>query len=137
MNFEMSLAYLDPAIPRVSISRSTTAAELAEHFVMWEYATRRHVRLPHDACARSTSPTSLRPRPPVLGILREGQPAPDFAAGLTSDGVHTGEAEVAAVPLPVRRRVTDLRGALRATASADVQAPATTSPVNAFLAVHG
>ena len=36
-NFEMSLAYIDPAIPRLNY-RIDTVEELAEHFVMWEYA---------------------------------------------------------------------------------------------------
>ena len=36
-NFEMSLAYIDPAIPRLNF-KIDSALELAEHFVMWEYA---------------------------------------------------------------------------------------------------
>ena len=36
-NFEMSLSYIDPAIPRANY-KIDSVEELAEHFVMWEYA---------------------------------------------------------------------------------------------------
>ncbi len=36
-NFEMSLAYIDPNIPRQNY-KIDSVMELAEHFVMWEYA---------------------------------------------------------------------------------------------------
>ena len=36
-NFEMSLSYIDPTIPRANF-KIDSVEELAEHFVMWEYA---------------------------------------------------------------------------------------------------
>ena len=36
-NFEMSLSYVDQTIPRMNY-KIDSVEELAEHFVMWEYA---------------------------------------------------------------------------------------------------
>lgn len=107
-NFEMSLAYLDPAIPRLNF-KIDNAAELAEHFVMWEYAIAMCGYLmrvcPFD------QPDVSSAKQAVLGILRDGQPAPDFIEDYIGD-VHTGEVEVTMAPM--FSDATDLRGALKA-----------------------
>lgn len=89
-NFEMSLAYLDAAIPRLNF-KIDTVAELAEHFVMWEYAIAMCGYLmrvcPFD------QPDVASAKQAVLGILHDGQPAPDFIEDYIGD-IHTGEVEV-------------------------------------------
>ncbi len=94
-NFEMSLAYIDPAIPRMNY-RIDTVAELAEHFVMWEYAIAMCGYLmkvcPFD------QPDVASAKAVVLDILRDGQPAPDYVEEFTAD-VNMGEVEVRQAPL--------------------------------------
>ncbi|MEG0374582.1 MAG: glucose-6-phosphate isomerase [Raoultibacter sp.] len=89
-NFEMSLAYLDSAIPRLNF-KIDNVAELAEHFVMWEYAIAMCGFLmrvcPFD------QPDVASAKQAVLGILKDGQPAPDFIEDYIGD-IHTGEVEV-------------------------------------------
>ncbi|WP_449315098.1 glucose-6-phosphate isomerase [Rubneribacter sp.] len=107
-NFEMSLSYIDPAIPRQNY-KINTVEELAEHFVMWEYAIAMCGYLmrvcPFD------QPDVASAKAAVLDILREGQPAPDFTQDFVDD-VHMGEAEVRLAPC--FKDCTDIRGALRA-----------------------
>lgn len=105
-NFEMSLAYIDPAIPRQNY-RIESVEELAEHFVMWEYAVAMCGWLmrvcPFD------QPDVASAKAVVLDILRDGQPEPDFVQDFL-DGVHMGECEVrvsAALP-----KAEDVRAAL-------------------------
>ena len=90
MNFEMSMAYMHPSIPRVSY-RIENVAELAEHFVMWEYATAMCGYLmkvcPFD------QPDVASAKAAVLDILAEGHPEPDFTQQVIGD-MHMGEIEV-------------------------------------------
>jgi glucose-6-phosphate isomerase len=89
-NFEMSLAYVDPAIPRVNY-RIENVCELAEHFVLWEYAIAMCGYLmkvcPFD------QPDVASAKAAVLEILKNGQPAPDFTQD-TIGGMKMGEIEV-------------------------------------------
>lgn len=93
-NFDLSLAYLDDAIPRLSF-RIESAAELAEHFVMWEYAVAMCGYLmkvcPFD------QPDVASTKAAALKILEEGQPEPDFEEPFIGH-VHMGEAEVTMAP---------------------------------------
>lgn len=74
-NFEMGLSYVDSSIPRLNY-RIDSVEELAEHFVMWEYAIAMCGYLmkvcPFD------QPDVASAKAEVIEILREGQPAPDF-----------------------------------------------------------
>lgn len=107
-NFEMSLSYIDPAIPRANF-RIDSAEELAEHFVMWEYAIAMCGYLmkvcPFD------QPDVASAKAVVLDILKEGQSAPDFTQDFIDD-VNMGEVEVRLAPC--FKDCTDVRGALRA-----------------------
>lgn len=93
-NFDLSLAYLDDAIPRLSF-RIESAAELAEHFVMWEYAVAMCGYLmkvcPFD------QPDVASTKAAALHILEQGQPEPDFEEPFIGR-VHMGEAEVTMAP---------------------------------------
>ena len=90
INFEMSLAYLDTAIPRLNY-KIDSVEELAEHFIMWEYATAMCGYLmgvcpfdqPDVAAAKSV----------VLDILENGHPKPSFIENHIGD-IHVGEVEV-------------------------------------------
>ena len=129
MNFEMSLAYIDPAIPRVNF-KIDSVEELAEHFVMWEYAVAMCGWLmkvcPFD------QPDVASAKAAVLDILRAGQPACDFVQDFVGD-VHMGEAEVRLSPCLAG--CSDLHGALR-TLFADVR-PGDFFALNAFLPFTG
>lgn len=93
-NFDMSLAYLDDSIPRMSF-RIDSVLDLAEHFVMWEYATAMCGYLmkvcPFD------QPDVASTKAAALRILEEGQPEPDFVEDFI-DRVYMGEAEVTVAP---------------------------------------
>ncbi len=94
-NFEMSLAYIDPAIPRMNY-RIDTVVELAEHFVMWEYAIAMCGYLmqvsPFD------QPDVASAKAEVLDILENGQPEPNFTEAFT-DEVDMGTVEVTYAPM--------------------------------------
>ena len=89
-NFEMSQSYMHPAIPRINY-QIESVAELAEHFIMWEYAVAMCAYLmkvspfdqPDVSVAKST----------VLDILANGHPAPDLVQN-TIGFMHMGEIEV-------------------------------------------
>lgn len=89
-NFEMSLAYMDTAIPRMNY-RIENVCELAEHFVMWEYAIAMCGYLmkvcPFD------QPDVASAKAAVVDILKNGQPAPDFTQDTLGD-MMMGEVEV-------------------------------------------
>ena len=89
-NFEMSLAYIDNAIPRLNY-RIDNVAELAEHFVMWEYAIAMCGYLmgvcPFD------QPDVASAKAEVLDILAKGQPEPAFTETFT-EAVDMGRVEV-------------------------------------------
>ena len=77
-NFEMSLSYVDQTIPRMNY-KIDSVEELAEHFVMWEYAIAMCGYLmkicPFD------QPDVASAKQAVLKILDEGAPEPDFKIG--------------------------------------------------------
>lgn len=107
-NFEMSLAYIDPAIPRQSY-KVESALELAEHFVMWEYAIAMCGYL-MQVCPFD-QPDVAAAKAEVLNILREGQPQPDFVENFT-DEILMGQVE--ANVSPQFKGYDDLRGVLKA-----------------------
>lgn len=89
-NFEMSLAYINPNIPRQNY-RIKNVNELAEHFVMWEYAIAMCGYLmrvcPFD------QPDVASTKACVLEILEDGIPEPDYIETFTSE-VDMGVVEV-------------------------------------------
>lgn len=89
-NFEMSLAYMDQAIPRVTF-KIENVCELAEHFVMWEYAIAMCGYLmrvcPFD------QPDVASAKAKTLDILEHGQVEPDFTQDTIGD-MSMGEIEV-------------------------------------------
>lgn len=128
-NFEMSLSYIDPAIPRANY-KIDTVEELASHFVMWEYAIAMCGYLmkvcPFD------QPDVASAKAIVLDILRDGQPEPDFVQDFIDD-VHMGDAEVRLSPC--FKDCTDIRSTLRALL-ASIQ-PGDYFALNAFLPFTG
>ena len=128
-NFEMSLSYIDPTIPRANF-KIDSVEELAEHFVMWEYAVAMCGYLmrvcPFD------QPDVASAKAVVLDILKEGQPAPDFVQDYIGD-VHMGEVEVRLAPC--FKDCTDVQGALRALLTS-IQ-PGDYFALNAFLPFTG
>jgi glucose-6-phosphate isomerase len=79
-NFEMSLAYIDSAIPRQNY-KIDSVEELAEHFVMWEYAIAMCGYLmkvsPFD------QPDVASTKAAVLDILADGVPQPNYVEAFT------------------------------------------------------
>ena len=128
-NFEMSLSYIDPTIPRANF-KIDSVEELAEHFVMWEYAVAMCGYLmrvcPFD------QPDVASAKAVVLDILKEGQPAPDFVQDYIGD-VHMGEVEVRLAPC--FKDCTEVQGALRALLTS-IQ-PGDYFALNAFLPFTG
>lgn len=74
-NFEMSLAYINPEIPCQNY-RVDSVYELAEHFVMWEYAIAMCGYL-MQVCPFD-QPDVASAKAAVLTILNEGMPDPDY-----------------------------------------------------------
>lgn len=105
-NFEMSLAYVDPAIPRQNY-RIESADELAEHFIMWEYAIAMCGYL-MEVCPFD-QPDVASAKAVVLDILRDGQPEPDFTEDFI-DEVHMGSCE--GIVSPALGEASDVRTAL-------------------------
>jgi len=128
-NFDMSLAYIDNAIPRLNY-RIESVYELAEHFVMWEYAIAMCGYLmgvcPFD------QPDVAAAKAEVLGILENGEPAPAFDEVFT-ERVDMGRAEVSLAP--VFEGCEDLHEALYALLSS-IQ-PGDFFALNAFLPFTG
>ena len=128
-NFEMSLSYVDPTIPRMNF-KIDSVEELAEHFVMWEYAIAMCGYLmrvcPFD------QPDVASAKAEVLKILAEGQPEPDFVQDFIGD-VHMGEVEVRLAPC--FKDCTDVRAVLRALLGS-IQ-PGDFFALNAFLPFTG
>ncbi|MCH4184821.1 MAG: glucose-6-phosphate isomerase [Eggerthellaceae bacterium] len=107
-NFEMSLAYMDTAIPRANF-KVENACELAEHFVMWEYAVAMCGYLmkvcPFD------QPDVAAAKAAVLDILDKGKIEPDF----TQDRI--GSMQMGQIEVRMSGAIkgaTDLEGALSA-----------------------
>ncbi len=94
-NFEMSLAYIDPNIPRQNY-KIDSVMELAEHFVMWEYAIAMCGYLmkvsPFD------QPDVASTKAVVLENLSAGIPDPDYIEPFTED-VDMGQVEVRQAPM--------------------------------------
>ena len=82
-NFEMSLSYVDPTIPRMNF-KIDSVEELAEHFVMCGYLMK---ICPFD------QPDVASAKAAVLEILKEGHPEPDIVENFIGD-IHMGDAEV-------------------------------------------
>ena len=93
-NFEMSLSHIDQSIPRLSY-KIDSVEEVAEHFVMWEYAIAMCGHLmkvcPFD------QPDVASAKAEVVEILRTGYPEPDFVEEFIGD-VRMGEVEVKLAP---------------------------------------
>ena len=89
-NFEMSLSYVDHTIPTLNF-RIDDVDELAEHFVMWEYAIAMCGWLmqvnPFD------QPDVADTKARVVKMLAEGVPAPDFVEPFAPIA-HMGDVEV-------------------------------------------
>lgn len=89
-SFEISLDYVDPAIPRLNY-RIDSVEELAEHFVVWEYAVAMVGYLmkvnPFD------QPDVASSKAAVMDILTNGQPEPDFEHDFI-DGLPMGMVQV-------------------------------------------
>ncbi len=91
-NFEMSLSYIDPKIPRLNF-KINTVEEVAEHFVMWEYAIAMCGYLmqlcPFDQPDVASTKTA------VLENLKNGLGEPDFTETFV-ENVDMGLVEVRA-----------------------------------------
>ena len=128
-NFEMSLAYVDPAIPRLNY-KINSVVELAGHFVMWEYAIAMCGYLmrvcPFDQPDVSASKAKVR------SIIAEGLPEPDISEPFLGD-VNMGIAEMRVSPCFAD--CTDIRSALKAL-FASVE-PGDFFALNAFLPFTG
>ncbi len=128
-NFEMSLAYVDTSIPRQNY-RLDSIEELAEHFVMWEYAIAMCGYLmkvcPFD------QPDVASAKEAVLEILSNGQPAPAYEEVFT-DEVIMGMVEVRQASM--FDDCTDLHSSLRALFSS-IQ-PGDFFALNAFVPFTG
>lgn len=128
-NFEMSLSYINPTIPRANY-KIDSVEDLPEHFVMWEYAIAMCGYLmkvcPFD------QPDVAAAKAEVLEILREGHPEPDFVQDFFGD-VNMGQAEVRLAPC--FKDCTDIFGALRALL--DSIQPGDYFALNAFLPFTG
>ena len=104
--------------------------ELAEHFVMWEYAIAMCGYLMRVCPFDQPDVTSAKAA--VLDILRDGQPAPDFVQDFLGE-VNMGEVEVRLSPC--FKDCTDVHGALRALLGS-IQ-PGDFFALNAFLPFTG
>ncbi len=128
-NFEMSLAYVNASIPR-QIYRLDSVEELAEHFVMWEYAIAMCGYLmkvcPFD------QPDVASAKTEVLDILSDGQPEPDYVEMFT-DEIQMGMVEVRQAPMFADCK--GIRSTLRALLSS-IQ-PGDFFALNAFLPFTG
>ena len=93
-NFEMSLSYVDPVIPRLNL-KIESVEDLAEHFVMWEYAIAMCGYLmkvcPFD------QPDVASAKAAVLDILENGHPKPDIVEDFIGD-LNMGTVEIELAP---------------------------------------
>ena len=127
-NFDMGLAYLDNAIPRMNL-RIDNVTELAEHFVMWEYATAMCGYLMKVCPFDQPDVTSTKTA--ALKILSEGQPEPHFTEEFLGE-VHMGKAEITLAPCIHADNIMDaLRSLLESIKPGDYFA------LNAFLPFDG
>ncbi len=93
-NFDMSLSYVSPAIPKLALSINSVY-ELPEHFVMWEYAVAMCGYLmkvcPFD------QPDVAAAKAAVLDILNNGMPEAAYEQDFIGN-VSMGKAEVRQAP---------------------------------------
>lgn len=108
MNFEMSLSYVNPAIPRLTY-RIDSVEELAEHFIMWEYAIAMCGYLMKVCPFDQPDVASVKAK--VIDILGSDIPEPDFTQTFYGN-VNMGEAE--ARLSQQFKGITDIEDALRA-----------------------
>ena len=94
-NFEMSLAYVDANIPRQNY-RIDEVEEVAEHFVMWEYATAMCGYL--MKVAPFDQPDVQSTKTAVLEMLADGLPEPDYVETFVPE-VDMGQIEVRQAPV--------------------------------------
>ena len=87
-DFSRGLACIDAATPRLDFSIGAVG-ELAEHFVMWEYATAMLGFLMQVSPFDQPDVASVKAK--VLGLLDEGLPEPDF---VDEDSTDIGPVEV-------------------------------------------
>lgn len=106
-NFEMSLGYIDQAIPHMSF-KIDTACDLPQEFIMWEYATAM-VGYLMQVCPFD-QPDVQAAKTTTLQVLAEGQSEPDFTQE-ELDGMNMGVIEVRLSE--AMKGATDLEGALR------------------------
>lgn len=89
-NFQKGISYIDADIPRMDF-RVGSITELAEHFVMWEYATAMCGYLMKVCPFDQPDVASAKAR--VLEILDAGLPDPDFTEDFIGE-LHMGTAKV-------------------------------------------
>ncbi|WP_165248902.1 glucose-6-phosphate isomerase [Adlercreutzia sp. ZJ141] len=128
-DFRRSLECLSPDIPRMDY-QIDAVEQLAEHFIMWEYAVAMCGYLmrvcPFD------QPDVASAKAVVLDILRDGQPDPDFTQSFYGN-VPLGQIEVRMAPRFAGQA--DVRGALKALF--DSIKPGDFFAINAFLPFTG
>ncbi|QKF07456.1 glucose-6-phosphate isomerase [Berryella wangjianweii] len=128
-NFEMSLSYVDPLIPRMNY-RIESVEELAEHFVVWEYAVAFCGYL-MQVCPFD-QPDVAAAKAEVLSILRDGAPEPCLVES-SLGGWQMGEVEARLAPCfagagTIREALRQLLGSIR---------PGDFFALNAFLPFTG
>ena len=128
--FEKALASISPDIPRMDF-RLDSVEDLAEQFVVWEYATALCGYLmkvsPFD------QPDVASAKAKVLEILDAGLPAPAFEAPLLAGGADLGRVQVRTSECCAQ--ASDVRGALKLLVSS--MKPGDYFAVNAFLPFTG
>ena len=127
--FEATLSLVDPAIPGASCAIDSVD-ELAEHFVMWEYAVAMCGYL-MQVCPFD-QPDVQQAKTNVLRILEEGIASPDFVQDGLGD-LPLGEIEVRVAPCLGAQE--NVRGALKALFASIT--PGDYFCINAFLPFTG
>lgn len=128
-DFEKALSVVSPDIPRMDF-RLDTVEDLAEHFIMWEYATAMCGYLMQVCPFDQPDVASAKAR--VLEILDAGLPAADFTADFL-EGVNLGQAKAHVSACCADAK--DVRSALKALFSS--MKPNDYFAVNAFLPFTG
>ena len=110
-NYEVGLSYVDHAIPTLNF-HIDSVEELAEHFIMWEYATAMCGWLMQVCPFDQPDVQDTKTR--VVQMLADGLPAPDFTEDF-APVAHMGEVEVrVSTALKDDGAPASLEGALRA-----------------------
>ena len=129
IGFEKALSVMNPAIPRIDY-RLDTVEDLAEHFVMWEYATAMCGYLMQVSPFDQPDVASAKAK--VLEILDAGLPAPKFEAPLSAE-LDMGWVKVRTSECCSQAR--DVRGALKCLFAS--MRPGDYFAINAFLPFTG